>query len=346
MDLLFIFSVFKGLTLEEIRLEQLISHKISDNEEENKKLLEDLKVFAEQVKTNLFSFIYIPWFTIAILSIFSSCVVLFLLVQYSEGLEQYVIMNSYSRFMMELWNILSLYGFCFLSLMFCWWNWTTVLRGGYIWRIYCVFLAFKIIENLKTNVSHHAKTTKTAQSLIYWNEMCNILMLFLTSCIPDLLAAADELPIFPEISYAVMIYCLNAYYKHCFHNSQLSQNQLKIERSMFIFLILLMPFYEYTQKWESVFFFKTHISAIIIYSASFVILPIYFIFNRRTRDSILPFTLLLMFLHRDSFFDKIWLLMYNYQNIALILPAIELSKIRLVESVLGPRVIKKKKKLY
>lgn len=318
---------------------------LSGDEVKDLKLYSDMLEFAEKVKTEMFSFIYIPWWTVAILATFGSILILYILVQYSEGLEQYVLVNNYWRFIGELSTVLILYGYSFLCLMFCWWNWSIAMRGGYTWKIYMILLALKIIDSLKTPLPHHIKSTKTGQSLVFHNEMINLTVLFLSSCFPDVLSGVDGLYVVPELGILMMLFATHLYFSNFVSGQKnsprgdriVSPGKAAIEETVVLVAILMMSLYDWTADTDFFFLGSIHLSGLVIYLLSFVILPIYFLWNRRTKDLIIPINLLLMFLHRDSFFERMFLLALNYQYLVNILPLTELIRIRFTEIMVGQR---------
>jgi hypothetical protein len=334
--------------LDNEKLDELMSRKITEIEEIDSKLYSEMLEFAEKVKVDMFSFIYIPWWTVGLLATFASVLVLYILVQYSEGLEQYVLLNQYWRFIGELWGILMLYGFAFLGLMFCWWNWSISMRGGYTWRLCSTLLALKIFDSVKSPLPHHSKSTKIAQSLIYNNESINLLVIFLTSCFPDVLSGFDGLYVIPEISTLMILYGVHWYFSNvvcsqhriCRNDKIVSPSRARIEQFVISLSVVMMSVYDWTSSSNSKSFFigSIHISGLVIYGLSFIILPIYFVWNRRTRDLIIPINLLLMFLHRDSLFERMFILLMNYQFLVNILPLMELVRIRFTEIMSSQKV--------
>lgn len=172
----------------------------------------------------------------------SSALLLYILIQHNDGLERqhlcsnfseltllfrYVWNNNYLGFALEMWSVLVVHGLMFLQLLFCWWSWGKVHDNGFLFKILSPGLAIFILHQIRISSKEQRITAagtlvtfrasliliKHLENLLYSNEITNLILLFLTSCFPDMLVFFDQIPMFREFTSLLALLFLYKYYK-------------------------------------------------------------------------------------------------------------------------------------
>jgi hypothetical protein len=104
----------KGLSVDKSLLNRLIDS-TSESAAAETELYNELLALATTIKEGLYNVIYIPWLTLSVYTFGASCVVLFILIQYNEGLERFVYNNDFPGFFKELAAILGVYLLMFVQ---------------------------------------------------------------------------------------------------------------------------------------------------------------------------------------------------------------------------------------
>eukprot|EP01114_Cavostelium_apophysatum_P005081 TRINITY_DN1568_c0_g1_i1.p1 TRINITY_DN1568_c0_g1~~TRINITY_DN1568_c0_g1_i1.p1 ORF type:complete len:876 (-),score=228.98 TRINITY_DN1568_c0_g1_i1:1299-3926(-) len=300
------------------------------NEEDRKEITK----FLEEIKSHMFGVLDAPWISVALFTFVSSCAVLYILLQYNEGLERFVNANQYVGFVREMFTVLVIYGLMFFQLLFCWWNWGAVHDSGSLYRIFSPLLALVAIHNHRLS-SRDAAKSSLIDRLVYKNEMINLAVIIHSTCFPDLMTFWDDIPGMSNVAFVLAVFLLNVYYRQKANQSQKSKYAL--ERVIFSAVLLLAHVYSYTEGLSWLYMlWHFHVCALAVYLTS-VFSLVFFVLRGRMAELIIPINLILFLLYKDSSVGRLLVLLLNYQYLRYILPSIEAYKIRLTECTYSSR---------
>jgi len=313
----------RGLSVDTTELERLLALP-SDN---NETVYRELQNFALKIKNDMFTVMDPPYLSILFYTCISSFLVLFILIQYNEGLERFVLSNNYWGFGIELLNILIIYGLMFLQLLYCWWAWGPVMDGGVIHRILSPALAFMTFYQLRLASRDQNNRVMGVEKLIYRNEMINLYIMFLTSIFPDLLSALEEIIFFPEVMILVGAYCVHVFYTKYMPGP----SKYVIERGIAMTMLLMIHWYVYTSETQGLYlFWHFHICALGVFLGA-IGMALYFFIQGRLLELIVPINLVLYLLYKESSVGRCFLILFNVQYLKFILPVVEYARVRITE---------------
>ena len=125
---------------------------------------------------------------------------------------------------------------------------------------------------------------------------------------------------FSAIVTIMVLISIHYYYKHYVPPRNF------YEKFFTMILIVLAEMYSYTQNYESLYISKLHGSAFVIYLSGFLLMPIYLIARGRVHNLVVPFSIVLYLLFKDSIVFRLCLLVFNFQYLSLLIPSVNLVK--------------------
>lgn len=270
---------------------------------------------------------HIPYFRILFYTIISFISMLFIVINYNNGLEISITNGNYLIFFGEFLKIFFIYGLIYSPILFCWWNWGPIQDGGYIYKILSPIFSLLIMEwsffpFIKFSNNINQEKLKKSKNLIYKNELINLSFLLFISIFPDLITWINNVYFLEYI-----LICLYFLFFYLYYQKQKSLN--KLEYFLLIIIMILIHLESYTENISFLFFHHFHLIALFIYLLS-IFLIFFWLLQTKILNIILPINLILYFLFKNNIFRRLCLLFINIQYFIYLSPLLKnLGKILL-----------------